>query len=209
MESRKIIVVNSLDQNQYVFMSGAETLGQLKAELDAKGVNYSGMTFLEGHTKTEMSLNDAILPTNIPYRGTVTNDLVFLLTSPQKKIKSGYDRATIYTIIRTKNLSEPIAEKFGKNFTNVSTEDLDKFIHEVVESASCYGNDDFMSELLEVLKSFNAKMDALCERFGVDVNAKNKVLSDEQISDLFGDMLGNAKCEPEEEEDDEDEDEDC
>ena len=205
MESRKIIVVNSLDQNQYVLQSGAETLGQLKAELSAKGVNYTGMTFLEGHTKTEMSLDDAILPTNIPYRGTVTNDLVFLLTSPQKKIKSGYDRATIYTIIRTKNLSEPIAEKFGKNFTNVSTEDLDRFIHEMVNNTSCHEEDGFMTELIDILKSFNTKMDALCKRFGVDVEPKSKALSDEQIDDLFGDMLGTEKCEAKE---DEDEDED-
>ena len=85
---RKIIVVSSATQSQTAFESEATTLGELKQELNARNVDYNGMTFLEGHSKLEMNLDDAILPSNIPYKGTTTNDLVFLLTTPQKKIRS-------------------------------------------------------------------------------------------------------------------------
>lgn len=129
MEKRKIIVVSSATQSQVAFESDATTLGELKRELDSRNVSYSGMTFLEGHSKLEMNLDEAVLPTNIPYKGGVTNDLVFLLTSPQKKIKSGgVDRIDIYTIIRDNHLAEKIKEHFGKNFTNISTESLISFL---------------------------------------------------------------------------------
>lgn len=135
MEKRKIIVVSSATQSQVAFESDATTLGELKRDLDARGVPYSGMTFLEGHSKLEMNIDDAILPTNIPYKGSVTNDLVFLLTSPQKKIKSGgVDRIDIYTIIRDNHLAEKIKEHFGKNFTNISTESLINFLESIKDS---------------------------------------------------------------------------
>lgn len=137
MEKRKIIVVSSATQSQVAFESDAVTLGELKKELDSRNVSYDGMTFLEGHSKVQLDLDDAILPTNIPYKGDVTNDLVFLLTTPQKKIKSGYDRCTIYGIIRDKNLTKKIEEKFHKNFTNVSTPDLIEFLESL-----CASNDE-------------------------------------------------------------------
>lgn len=129
MEKRKIIVVSSATQSQTAFESDATTLGELKQELDARNVSYAGMTFLEGHSKLEMNLDDAVLPTNIPYKGTTTNDLVFLLTSPQKKIKSGgIDRIEVYGVIRDNDLADKIKEHFGKNFTNVSTDSLIEFL---------------------------------------------------------------------------------
>lgn len=137
MEKRKIIVVSSATQSQVAFESDATTLGELKRDLDARGVPYNGMTFLEGHSKLEMNIDDAILPTNIPYKGSVTNDLVFLLTSPQKKIKSGgVDRIDIYTIIRDNHLAEKIKEHFGKNFTNISNESLISFLESLKEDGN-------------------------------------------------------------------------
>ena len=128
MEVRKIIVISSQDQSQHSIMTDATTLGELKRDLDAKGISYSGMTFLEGRTKTEMSLDDAILPTNVPYRGETTNELVFLLTTPQKKIKSGADRSSLYETIKAEGLADAIKEQFGKHYTNVSTDSLEWFI---------------------------------------------------------------------------------
>lgn len=143
MEKRKIIVVSSATQSQVAFESDATTLGELKKELDSRNVSYSGMTFLEGHSKLEMNLDEAVLPTNIPYKGGVTNDLVFLLTSPQKKIKSGgVDRIDIYTIIRDNHLAEKIKEHFGKNFTNISTESLIKFLESLKDDTDERGEEE-------------------------------------------------------------------
>lgn len=129
MEKRKIIVVSSATQSQAAFESDATTLGELKRELDTRGIDYAGMTFLEGHSKLEMNLDEAVLPTNIPYKGTTTNDLVFLLTTPQKKIRSGnVNRIEVYGFIRDNDLADIIKKHFGKNFTNISTESLIEFL---------------------------------------------------------------------------------
>lgn len=151
MEKRKIIVVSSATQSQAAFESDATTLGELKRELNTRGIDYTGMTFLEGHSKLEMNLDEAVLPTNIPYKGTTTNDLVFLLTSPQKKIKSGASRIEIYGFIRDNDLADLIKKHFGKNFTNISTENLLEFLKSLTDESkkeeskeekqcSCCGN---------------------------------------------------------------------
>lgn len=136
MEKRKIIVVSSATQSQAAFESDATTLGELKRELDTRGIDYAGMTFLEGHSKLEMNLDEAVLPTNIPYKGTTTNDLVFLLTTPQKKIKSGSaNRIEVYGFIRDNDLADIIKKHFGKNFTNISTENLIEFLKSLSDKA--------------------------------------------------------------------------
>lgn len=71
-----------------------------------------------------------MLPSNIPFKGAIVNDLVFLLTKPNKKISSGLNRAEVYRIIKERNLQEAIKSKYGKNFTVVSTENLLDFIGE-------------------------------------------------------------------------------
>lgn len=191
MERRKIIVVSSADQSQHVLMSGAETLGELKRELSDAGINYEGMTFLEGHTKTEMSLDEAILPTNIPYRGSVTNELVFLMTTPQKKIRSGADRITMYSIIKSRNLEDAIKQEFGKNFTNVSTDELASFL----DSATSELNE-AKASIDEVVKSFKNVCKAVfdmyesLEQYTGKTDESSKPLSEDDIDSLFGDMLG-------------------
>lgn len=90
METRKITIINSKTQSQKVIEnSQATTLGELKAEMRQLGIDYSGMAFMEGHIRAELKDDASILPTNIPYKGQVVNDLTFLLTAPEKKIKSG------------------------------------------------------------------------------------------------------------------------
>jgi hypothetical protein len=189
MESRKIIVVSSADQSQHVLMSGAETLGELKAELADAGIDYEGMTFLEGHTKTEMSLDEAILPTNIPYRGGVTNELVFLMTTPQKKIRSGASRITMYSIIKSHNLEDAIKREFGKNFTNVSTDDLASFLDSAIsESKECKTSlDEVMKSFKNVCKSVLDMYESL-ERFTGKAEPAEKPLSHDDLQSLFGDM---------------------
>lgn len=129
MESRKITIVLSSTQDKKTIMSNATTLGELKRDLDENQISYTGMTFYEGLTKTELKNDESILPTNVPYRGNVTNELVFMLSVPNKKINSGAsDRPELIKYLRDNNLTEELKKKTGKNYTITSTDDLRAFV---------------------------------------------------------------------------------
>lgn len=126
MEARKITVVSTKNQTKNVIMSNATTLGELKADLRQHGIDYNDMTFYEGTSKTELITDDSILPHDVPYKGQVTNELVFMLTNTNKKIRSGapMTRAEAYEAIKANNLQEECEFVYGKNFTTCKTEDL-------------------------------------------------------------------------------------
>lgn len=126
METRKVTIINSKTQSQKVIQdSKATTLGELKQEMRERGIDYTGMTFFEGHMRAELKDDAAPLPTNIPYKGQVVNDLTFMLTAPEKKVKSGaMSRAEAYEEIKKRGLQGACVSKFGKNFTQCSTADL-------------------------------------------------------------------------------------
>ena len=126
METRKVTIINSKTQSQKVIQdSKATTLGELKQEMRERGIDYTGMTFFEGHMRAELKDDAAPLPTNIPYKGQVVNDLIFMLTTPEKKVKSGVmSRAEAYEEIKKRGLQSACVDKFGKNFTQCSTADL-------------------------------------------------------------------------------------
>lgn len=124
--TRKVTIINSRSQSQKVIQdSHATTLGELKAEARARGIDFEGMTWFEGHMRAELKDDAAPLPTNIPYKGQVVNDLTFMLTAPEKKVKSGaVSRAEAYAAIKELGLQGECVKKFGKNFTQCSTADL-------------------------------------------------------------------------------------
>lgn len=126
METRKVTIINNKTQKQSIIQaSSATNLGELKAEMRELGINYEGMTFFEGHMRAELKDDAAPLPTNIPYKGQIVNDLTFLLTAPEKKIKSGaMTRSEAYDAIKANNLQGACLVKFGKNFTMCKTQDL-------------------------------------------------------------------------------------
>ena len=135
MEARKITVVSTQTQRKSVITTGAETLAELKSALDEAGINYDGMTFYEGTSRTELKDNASVLPKDVPYKGTTTNELVFMLTNTNKKIKSGnMSRAETYAVIKANNLQDAVKYKFGKNFTQCSTEDLIGILAKSVET---------------------------------------------------------------------------
>ena len=116
-------------------MSEAETLGALKADMRRAGINYDNMTFYEGRTRTELKDDASVLPTNVPVAAkgttpaTTTNDLVFMLTTANKKIRSGAgDRPAAYAKIKQLGLQDACKAKYGKNFTQCSTSDLEALI---------------------------------------------------------------------------------
>ncbi len=145
MEARKILFVLSNSSNQKSIMSEAETLGALKADMRRAGINYDGMTFYEGRTRTELKDDASVLPVNVPVPAkgtnpaTTTNDLVFMLTTANKKIKSGAlspERKNALEEIKAKGLGAAVTAKFGKNATQCKTPDLLAFLAEQPKPAS-------------------------------------------------------------------------
>lgn len=132
METRKIVIIETKNQKKSVIMSAATTLEELKSDLRVNGIDYNGMTFYEGISKTELKADSSVLPHDINYKGTVTNELVFMLTNTNKKIKSGaceMSRADVYNIIKSRGLQDACKEKFGKNFTQCSTAALIELVN--------------------------------------------------------------------------------
>lgn len=145
MEARKILFVLSNSSNQKSIMSEAETLGALKADMRRAGISYDGMTFYEGRTRTELKDDTSVLPVNVPVPAkgtnpaTTTNDLVFMLTTANKKIKSGAlspERKNALEEIKAKGLGAAVTAKFGKNATQCKTPDLLAFLAEQSKPAS-------------------------------------------------------------------------
>ena len=127
MESRKITIVQTKNQRKSVIMSAATTLAELKSDLRANNIDYNGMTFFEGTSKVELKNDASVLPHDVPYKGTVTNELVFMLTNTNKKIRSGatnMSRMEAYNAIKSMGLQDACVKKFGKNFTMCKTADL-------------------------------------------------------------------------------------
>lgn len=130
METRKITIISTKNHSTKVINSAATTLSELKTDLDNAGISYTDCTFFEGLTKTELKNDAAILPHDVPYKGTTTNNLVFMITNTSKKIRSGakLDRKAIIEEIKVKNLTEVVKKIYGKNYTNCKTEDLERIL---------------------------------------------------------------------------------
>lgn len=136
MEARKITVVSTRNQKKSVIMSAATTLAELKADLRQNGIDYEGMTFYEGTSKIELKDDNSVLPHDVPYKGQTTNELVFMLTNTNKKIRSGaaMSRADVYAAIKAKGLQGECVKRFGKNFTMCKTADLITLVYEKAAS---------------------------------------------------------------------------
>ena len=133
---REILIANTKTQKRSKITTSATTLGELKADLRTAGIDFSGMTFTEGISKTQLLSDDTQLPQNVIYKGQPTNNLVILLTNTKKNIASGAsNRQELYTILKQHNLQNAIKDKFGRNFTQVPTSDLIKFIEANVKKS--------------------------------------------------------------------------
>lgn len=126
---REILIANTKTQKRSKITTSATTLGELKTDLRAAGIDFSGMTFTEGISKTQLLRDDTQLPQNVIYKGQPTNNLVILLTNTKKNIASGVlSRKEAYNLIKQNSLENAVKTKFGRNFTQVPTLDLIKFI---------------------------------------------------------------------------------
>lgn len=126
---REILIANTKTQKRSKITTSATTLGELKTDLHAAGIDFSGMTFTEGISKTQLLSDDTQLPQNVMYKGQPTNNLVILLTNTKKNIASGVlSRKEAYNLIKQNSLENAVKIEFGRNFTQVPTLDLIKFI---------------------------------------------------------------------------------
>lgn len=139
MEARNIKVILTRSQQSVVIKSAATTLKELKADLGKANIDYSGMTFHEGLSHTDMRDDNAVLPTNLPWKGQITNNLVFMLSEPRKKIRNGAvaSRSEAYIFIKKNNLGDAFAAKYNvKNYTNGKTADLIEFCNTTSKKAA-------------------------------------------------------------------------
>lgn len=213
METRKITIISTKNHSTKVINSAATTLGELKTDLNNAGIEYTDCTFFEGLTKTELKNNDAILPHDVPYKGTITNNLVFMITNASKKIKSGADRKSIIAEIKAKNLTEAVKNTYGKNYTNCKTEDLEKILsmnntftpkeapvpNKHVMNTTNINSYVTKAELREVIESLLEEMEDYVE-YVEDVNIDNIAIignikkeddspySSSELDDMFKDM---------------------
>ena len=172
MEARKITVVSTRNQKKSVIMSAATTLAELKADLRQNGIDYEGMTFYEGTSKIELKDDNSVLPHDVPYKGQTTNELVFMLTNTNKKIRSGaaMSRADAYAAIKAKGLQGECIKRFGKNFTMCKTVDLITLIYEKSASKPVPAAPTKGKKVAEA-KEGKAK-ECACTNEGVDTKAR-------------------------------------
>ena len=210
MESRKITIVSTKTQKKSVIMSEAETLGELKRDLDNARIDYSDMTFYEGTSKTELKTDDSVLPRDVPYTNRTTgetkntNELVFMLTNTNKKIKSGmnYNRKHVYELIKKHNLKDKIQENLGLPYTNCSTDALNAELQKLItvvppksDSSTDFckaSNTDKYFIALRTLVDILVETDTLSnydrERILYPESVNKSPYSDEEISEMLDDL---------------------
>lgn len=127
---RTITIFDSATNRRITLNGDYTTFGEVKAAAIQAGINVTGKDWLEGLTKTQPAGDDSILPTNIPHKDQVTNDLVYMLTNTNKQIKSGADRKALYEKIAALGLKDFIKRKYNRNFTQVSSSDLEAVVAE-------------------------------------------------------------------------------
>ena len=64
---RNIKIANTKTQQRYTITTSATTLGELQDQMLAQGIDFAGMSFTEGLSKTQLLTRDTPLPTNVMY----------------------------------------------------------------------------------------------------------------------------------------------
>ena len=143
MEARKIWILDRATNTHVKIITDATTFGELKQAAKAAGVRYEGKDWLERISQQSPLSDESILPTNLPWQGKVTNDLVFVLTDTNKKIKSGLGRNEILEKVRDLGLQQELKLKYGKPYTNISN---DVLLKEVEEAEEALNTDDLFDD---------------------------------------------------------------
>ena len=202
MEARNITIVSTQNQNKYVVNTDATTLGELKNALRQQGIAYDGMTFYEGLSHTELLTDESVLPHDVPYKGETTNELVFMLTVPNKKIRSGAmpeARQALYDAIKELGLESVCVTVYARNFTQCKNSELMSLIEEASAARQTVAPESNVAKALDLLVSIleedytisNAEAEAVRAALGssADAPVEQKPVSkysDDELSDMFG-----------------------
>lgn len=143
MEARTIWILDRATNTHVKIITDATTFGELKQAAKAAGVRYEGKDWLERISQQSPLSDESILPTNLPWQGKVTNDLVFVLTDTNKKIKSGLGRNEILEKVRDLGLQQELKLKYGKPYTNINNDTL---LKEVEEAEEALNTDDLFND---------------------------------------------------------------
>lgn len=177
METRNITIVSTKNQQRYVVSTDATTLRELKAALHQQSIDYEGMTFYEGLSHTELLTDDAQLPHDVMYKGTPTNELVFMLTNPNKKIRSGVvtanTRQALYETIDALGLREECRKVYGKNVTQCKNSEL----MSLIEAAQDKDNSGDAAQAVALL---------------VDILEDNEIISTAEAKSVRGVLSGTS-----------------
>ena len=166
MEARTIWILDRATNTHVKIITDATTFGELKQAAKAAGVRYEGKDWLERISKQSPLSDESILPTNLPWQGKVTNDLVFVLTDTNKKIKSGLGRNEILEKVRDLGLQQELKLKYGKPYTNISNDILLKEVGEAEEALNtddlfddcdvCHENENKYNSVIKVIAALLA-----------------------------------------------------
>ena len=194
MEARKITVVSTRNQKKSVIMSAATTLAELKADFRQNGIDYDGMTFYEGTSKVELKDDASVLPHDVPYKGQTTNELVFMLTNTNKKIKSGADmsRADAYAAIKANGLQEECVKRFGKNFTMCKTTDLIALVNKKSTPKPAPAKKGEAKEQTSTTKCVDTKVRAALSRLLI-ILEDNGTLDEDEAEEIDGILSGRVE----------------
>lgn len=181
---RQITVYEAAQNGKVTVLENVEatTLGELKDVLVAKGINITDMDFMEGVSNVVLRDDDSILPTNIPYKGDTTNDLFIYLSLKNKKIASGIDlmsRKELLGYIRENDLGHLVMERFGRNCTQVSTAELQRFVDEYTEEKTANPEETVETPVDVRIKTIEDAFDAL-----LDVLHDEELLSSYQVKEI-------------------------
>lgn len=181
---RKVTFIDSKSQSQKVINnSTATTLGELKAEMRTAGIDYTDMSFYEGHIRAELLDDNSILPTDIPYKGQVVNDLVFMLSTTNKKIKSGVDRAEVYGMIKGMDLQDEVKRIFNRNYTQVPTNDLLALVSRFIPNSNAEASSE-VKDSITCAERFNRIETVLVDI--LDILVDESIIDEEEYNDLIG-----------------------
>lgn len=131
---RQILIANTKTQKKNKITTSATTLAELKDALSALDIDYSGMSFTEGISNTQLLDDNSILPNNtrtVKDKDGSEYSLVLLLTNTKKNIPLGVipsERAELFSYIKAHNLQAAVVAEFGKNMTQVKTDALSHFV---------------------------------------------------------------------------------
>jgi hypothetical protein len=182
----KVTVFSTKGQKQTIVETTATTWGELKKDLDIKGIQYDGMQAVVRETKGILKLDGAVLPKGLTVGDGVTDDFVLFL-SPSKQTAGsinpddmGY--AELKTYIKEQRENSDEAKDFFGDYTHSTSVDLREMIQDWLDSQpeeEVEVNDSVVNKVFNLL---NEAVELMATIPGVKNNSQFDKLKEEAIA---------------------------